>query len=72
LELKETAQVNHRPVYSIRISDPRAPIEIKLKNVEDDKAEMFEKLGEIVTCSKCGYVNIAVLPRCKKCDARLR
>ncbi len=72
LVMKVTAHVNNSPVYSIEINDPQAPISIKLKNVEDDKAEEFERLGEMNECPNCGYGNISVRPKCKKCDTVLK
>ena len=72
LEIEQTHVENGSSVYKVIIKDPGSPLEIKLKNVQKDIAETFEKLGETKTCPQCNHPNIAVRKHCKQCGSRLR
>ncbi len=67
LEIKVTSYENASPMHSVRIIDPRASLSFKLKEIDEDTAEVFRKIGEVIECTSCGYKNAGVRPHCKNC-----
>ena len=69
IESRVTHTANNQSVYGIRIYDPVSDEVIELKGLDPSSARAFERIGEIVECSYCGYDNSAIRSQCKNCDA---
>ncbi|MHA1962400.1 MAG: hypothetical protein ACW99U_19525 [Candidatus Thorarchaeota archaeon] len=69
IESRVTHTSNNQPVYGIRIYDPVSDEVIELKGLDPNSARAFERIGDTVECSYCGYDNSAIRSQCKNCDA---
>ena len=71
LEAKVTHQVNHRPIYTIRIYDPVTDEVFELQGLDGSSTKAFERIGQTTECPFCNYDNIGFSPQCKNCGATL-
>ncbi|MHA2357035.1 MAG: hypothetical protein ACXADC_17835 [Candidatus Thorarchaeota archaeon] len=71
LEAKVTHQVNHRPIYTIRVYDPVSDDVFELQGLDGSSTRAFERIGDRIECPYCGYDNIGISARCKNCGAIL-
>jgi hypothetical protein len=71
LESKVTHQVNHRPIYTIRIYDPVTDDVFELQGLDGSSTGAFERIGQITECPFCNYDNIGFSPQCRNCGATL-
>jgi hypothetical protein len=71
LEAKVTHQVNHRPIYTIRVYDPVSDEVFELQGLDGSSTRAFERIGQITECPFCSYDNIGISPQCKNCGATL-
>jgi hypothetical protein len=69
IESRVTHSSNNQPVYGIRVYDPVSDEVIELKGLDPSSARAFERIGETVECSYCGFNNTAIRSQCKNCDA---
>ncbi|MHA3964735.1 MAG: hypothetical protein AM325_014485 [Candidatus Thorarchaeota archaeon SMTZ1-45] len=71
LEAKVTHQVNHRPIYTIRVYDPVSDEVFELKGLDSSSTHAFERIGQITECPYCRFDNIGISTECKNCGATL-
>lgn len=71
LEAKVTHQVNHRPIYTIRVYDPVSDEVFELQGLDGSSTRAFERIGQTTECPFCNYDNIGISPQCKNCGATL-
>jgi hypothetical protein len=71
LEAKVTHQVNHRPIYTIRVYDPVTDDVFELQGIDGSSTSAFERIGQTTECPFCSYDNIGISPQCKNCGATL-
>jgi hypothetical protein len=71
LESRVTHTVNDRPIYSIRIYDPRSEETLEMKGLDRYSAQAIEQIGTIRECEYCNYDNAGFATRCKNCGAVL-
>jgi hypothetical protein len=71
IESKVTHQVNHRPIYTIKVYDPVTDDVFELQGLDHSSASAFERIGQTTECPYCNYDNIGISPKCKNCGATL-
>jgi hypothetical protein len=71
LEAKVTHQVNHRPIYTIRVYDPVTDDVFELQGLDGSSWRAFERIGQTSECPYCEYDNIGITSKCKNCGATL-
>ncbi|MHA1965666.1 MAG: hypothetical protein ACW97G_13890, partial [Candidatus Thorarchaeota archaeon] len=71
LETRVTHRTNNRPVYSIRIYDPKSDEVFEIKGQDHRSTMSFERIGDVLECPYCNYDNTALSSQCRNCDAVL-
>jgi len=68
--------VNNRPVFNVRITDPKSLDDMEFKSLNESAVEAFERILErarqVVRCEYCKTDNSASNSRCSHCDGPLR
>jgi hypothetical protein len=68
--------VNSRPVFNVRITDPKSLNDMEFKSLNESAVEAFERILEnarqVIRCEYCKTDNSASSARCSHCDAPLR
>ncbi|MGD9397716.1 MAG: hypothetical protein PVJ05_14875 [Candidatus Thorarchaeota archaeon] len=71
LESRVTHRSNNRPVYTIRIYDPKTDEVFEIKGMDYHSTSTFERIGDVKECPYCNFDNPAMSAQCRNCDAVL-